>query len=87
MPERPLSAFVAASRKLIQPAGMKRWQMNAEEPGPVPGYNGDRPLAGRSKRPCSSCGKLFQPTLARRLLCAYCFKGGHKNSGSGGMAA
>lgn len=27
----------------------------------------------RPRRPCARCGKKFQPTLQRRLLCASCF--------------
>ena len=68
-----LSPYERACRKLIQPAGMKRWQLNAEEPGPVPGYHGDRPLPHAPERPCSRCRKRFQPTLRRRMLCAPCF--------------
>ena len=73
MPTEKLSPFEAACRKLIQPAGLKRWQLNAIEPGPVPGFHGDRPLPFAPERPCSRCGKTFGPTLKRRMLCASCF--------------
>ena len=52
-------------------AGLRRFEMNAIEPGPHP--TGDRPLPDRPERPCSRCGKTFQPTLKRRMLCVGCF--------------
>lgn len=36
-------------------------------------HEGDRKL-DRPRRPCSRCGKRFQPTIKRRMLCAYCFE-------------
>ena len=36
----------------------------------------DNPLKGKPKRPCASCGNLFQPTVRRRMLCHRCFKDG-----------
>lgn len=27
----------------------------------------------RPKRPCVVCGKKFQPTIQRRVMCRYCF--------------
>ena len=37
-----------------------------------------------SPRPCSNCGRKLQPTVQRRLLCAYCFRGGDEGSVNGG---
>ncbi len=39
-----------------------------------PGYNGkyDVPI-DKPPRPCACCGKAFQPTIRRRLLCEWCF--------------
>ena len=50
--------------------------------GPMPRTHphGDAKLEGAPERPCSRCGKRFQPTLRRRLLCAGCFTGGHDAS-------
>ena len=36
-----------------------------------------------SPRPCRNCGKKFQPTVQRRLLCAHCFGGLESNHGLG----
>lgn len=30
------------------------------------------------KKPCSCCKAMFQPTLKRRMLCAYCYRSGDK---------
>ena len=35
----------------------------------------DAPL-DRPKRKCSNCGRTFQPTVQRRMLCAYCYRRG-----------
>ena len=35
----------------------------------------DHPL-DRPERACANCGKRFQPTIKRRLLCNGCWKGG-----------
>ena len=35
----------------------------------------DAPL-DRPKRRCSNCGRTFQPTVTRRMLCAYCYRRG-----------
>ena len=34
----------------------------------------DPPLLHREPRSCSNCQRLFQPTMRRRMLCAYCFR-------------
>lgn len=34
---------------------------------------GDRKSPLKPKRPCSKCGRKFQPTERRRLLCLTCF--------------
>ena len=36
----------------------------------------DRTLEGAAKRSCSACGKRFQPTLRRRMLCEPCYEAG-----------
>ncbi len=40
----------------------------------------DLPPDGRSprgeRRPCANCGRRFQPTIKRRMLCANCFARG-----------
>ncbi len=33
----------------------------------------DTPIA-KPKQPCSCCGRLFQPTDRRRMLCINCYK-------------
>ena len=43
----------------------------------------DPPLLGRPKRKCSACGRMFRPSIKRRMLCAPCFGGGD----GGGLAA
>ncbi|MCY4394989.1 MAG: hypothetical protein OXC10_07640 [Rhodospirillaceae bacterium] len=35
----------------------------------------DRPDLSRPERPCARCRRRFQPTLRRRMLCGYCFRG------------
>ena len=35
-------------------------------------FDKDRAL-DRPKRRCVKCGKRFQPTILRRVLCTYCF--------------
>ena len=40
--------------------------------GPLPSPKTD-PRLDRPKRPCACCGRRFQPTVRRRLLCAGCF--------------
>ena len=59
----------------IKPAGLGRRELNAVgvDPGAVRSRKGDRPDPDRARRPCASCGRKFQPTLRRRLLCLYCF--------------
>ena len=34
------------------------------------------PLKDRPKRKCSNCGRTFQPTVQRRMLCASCYRRG-----------
>ena len=34
----------------------------------------DQPDPDRPERPCNACGRTFQPTLRRRLLCAGCYR-------------
>ena len=36
------------------------------------------PLLHQEPRPCTNCQRLFQPTVRRRMLCAYCFHHGDK---------
>ena len=35
----------------------------------------DKPDPSRPERPCACCGRRFQPTTRRRMLCAECFTG------------
>ena len=51
----------------------ERHKQNGQARGP--GYETDRPLAVPPK-PCQCCGKQFQPTLSRRMLCAACYSDG-----------
>ena len=44
--------------------------------GPIHSPRDDPPLKDKPERPCTRCGKSFQPTLKRRLLCAGCFRRG-----------
>ena len=48
--------------------------------GPMPPKD-DRPVKDKPERPCARCGKRFQLTVKRHLLCASCFRLG--NSGMG----
>ena len=57
--------------KIKAMAGMRPWETRAVDPAPL--RQGDRPLPDRPERPCSRCGKMFQPSLKRRMLCASCF--------------
>ena len=52
--------------------------MNDPEHQPRPKI---KALAG--ERPCARCGRMFQPSIKRRMLCAPCFGGGD----GGGLAA
>ena len=45
---------------------------NTADGGPPPRPNLD-PNLDLPKRPCTSCGRRFRPTVRRRLLCASCF--------------
>ena len=45
---------------------------NTADGGPPPRPNLD-PKLDLPKRPCTSCGRRFRPTVRRRLLCASCF--------------
>lgn len=48
--------------------------MRQDSDGGVPRWNMlDKPLEGVEPRKCSCCGRRFQPTTKRRLLCAGCF--------------
>ncbi len=58
-----------------QVAGTQPHQLRAVALERAPGSQ-DRPLTGRPERPCSNCGRLFAPTLRRRMLCLRCFTGG-----------
>ena len=62
-------------------AGMRPHELHACVPETV--RTGDRPLPNRPARPCSRCGRTFEPTLKRRMLCKGCFSGGD----GGGLAA
>ncbi len=42
--------------------------------GEPPASSLDRPLHDVGPRPCSCCGRIFQPTIKRRRLCADCFQ-------------
>lgn len=46
------------------PSGQHDVPTSAREP--------DRPL-DKPERPCAQCGRKFQPTAMRRMLCASCF--------------
>ena len=59
-------------RPLIRPAGMAPNELRAVAMEPAPGPQGDRRLPGRPEKPCSNCGKLFAPTIRRRMLCWRC---------------
>ena len=52
----------------------RRWPLNL-----MPRVCTDPP-SGRPKRPCSSCGRMFLPTVTRRMLCRTCFQqdGAHR---------
>ena len=68
--------------KLIKPmAGYLPTQLHAVDPHPV--RTGDRPLPNAAERPCARCGRMFPPSLKRRLLCLGCFK----NASGGDEAA
>ena len=43
----------------------------------TPDRRGDEPL-DCPERECACCGRLFQPTLRRRLLCARCYRFGDR---------
>lgn len=36
-------------------------------------HSRDRQDKTRKKQPCARCGKVFQPTLMRRILCMTCY--------------
>ena len=63
--------YEIAARNLIQPAGMRSWQLNAEHPERAPGYHADKGLG--EWRNCSRCGVRFEKSLKRRMLCKGCF--------------
>ena len=48
---------------------------NAIHEGSMPRSHrsGDPALPGAKRRPCARCGKRFQPTKRRRMLCKGCF--------------
>ena len=62
-----------------RPAGEAPAQKYAVYDGPMPRTHTytDSPDKTRAKRPCARCGKRFQPTLKRLMLCLSCFTGGH----------
>ena len=62
-------------------AGERPFERNEFVQGPH--HTGDRPLPGGQERPCARCGRMFQPSIKRRMLCAPCFGGGD----GGGLAA
>ena len=66
-----------------RPAGELPSQKYAIFEGEMPRAHkmGDPPDTTRRKRPCCRCGKRFQPTLKRLMLCLSCFTG----SAVGGM--
>ena len=57
--------------KIRAMAGQRSFELNAVDPRPI--RTGDRPLPGGQERPCSRCGRMFPPSLKRRMLCAPCF--------------
>ena len=63
-------------------AGMRPHERNAYVP-PSELPRGEQRLPGAVERPCARCGRVFLPSMARRLLCKPCFRG----RDDGGMAA
>ncbi len=57
-----------------QVAGEKPGQRGAVYEGKMPLPYSDPPLKDRPKRPCSKCGRKFQPTAKRRMLCEHCYR-------------
>ena len=60
-------------RERIKPAGEAPGLKNAVFEGRVVPPNRDPELADKPKRRCARCGKRFQPTAKRRMLCKHCF--------------
>ena len=57
-------------------AGCRPWGEDwdfVDVEGPTRHNPGD-PEIDKPERPCSRCGKRFQPTVRRRVLCDGCFK-------------
>ena len=67
---RYTSANRRGDRKL-KPAG-EHWGHPLAVTGPVRAP-GDRVIEA-PKRPCANCGKRFQPTVKRSMLCEPCFR-------------
>ena len=64
--------------KIVHPSELPRYTQ-AIHKGPMAGTQRGRPgdpALDRPERPCAKCGKQFQPTVRRRLLCGPCFNGG-----------
>ena len=49
--------------------GKPYYGVSPSRDAPLKGKDGER----KPKRPCCRCGKDFQPTVKRRLLCSQCF--------------
>ena len=69
----PINPSWRPDPNLIRPAGERQGQIHALVAERMGGALIDRPLADRPERRCSCCGKAFQPTQKRRLLCYGCF--------------
>ena len=47
--------------------------------GPMPNDRARaKPQPIAPSRPCARCGRTFEPTAARRMLCRGCFKAGER---------
>lgn len=78
LPHRPINQIPPAKA-----AGLRPHQIRAVADTPAFGP-ADRPLADRPERACSKCGRQFQPTHRRRVLCHACFT---RSGDDGPMAA
>lgn len=60
--------------KIVHPSELPRYTQ-AIWKGPMGNRarGGGDPTLDCPKRPCAKCGRKFQPTLKRRMLCASCF--------------
>lgn len=62
--------------RLIRAAGEHPALENAVYGGPMAFQRTDLARRDRPPRPCSRCGKRFQPTIKRLKLCLCCFRQG-----------